>query len=378
MAKKISLWCCLFCGIVLSLAIPCRAGAQIPTAHKTQNVLVVMIDGLRWEEVFRGADPNLFNSPGPEWLGDAKKMTAAARAQFLAPTSVERRQALMRFLWSTVATQGQIFGDRDLGSDSHVINHFNFSYPGYAETMTGLADPRVNSNDNFPDPNPTVLAWLNHQPGFEGREAAFGAWAVFNGIFDREHCGFTVNAGWDPLTSIPQTPELALLNHLKAEMPHVWDDEPFDALPFYTAVEYLKARKPRVLFLGLGETDDWAHSGSYPAYLNAAHLADNYIKRLWDLVQSMPQYRGKTSLILVCDHGRGLGKEWTDHGQSIPASHETWMAYLGPDTPPLGVRGAGTMVTESQVAATLAALLGENYRAAVPNAGAPIADVLGR
>jgi len=33
-------------------------------------------------------------------------------------------------------------------------------------------------------------------------------------------------------------------------------------------------------------------------------------------------------------------------------------------------------VTQSQIAATLAALLGEDYKAAQPKAGAPLADVL--
>ena len=38
----------------------------------------------------------------------------------------------------------------------------------------------------------------------------------------------------------------------------VWDEEPFDAIPFYTAMEYLKEREPRVLFASFGETHDWA------------------------------------------------------------------------------------------------------------------------
>ena len=54
------------------------------------------------------------------------------------------------------------------------------------------------------------------------------------------------------------------------------------------------------------------------------------------------------------------------------------MAFLGPDTPALGERGKGSEVTESQVAATLAALLGHDYHAAVPKTGAPIAAVLGK
>ena len=82
----------------------------------------------------------------------------------------------MPFLWSVVASQGQIYGNRDLRSDSHVINGLNFSYPGYAETLTGIADARVNSNDNVPNPNQTVFAWLNSKPEFAGKVAAFGAW----------------------------------------------------------------------------------------------------------------------------------------------------------------------------------------------------------
>jgi phosphopentomutase len=156
----------------------------------------------------------------------------------------------------------------------------------------------------------------------------------------------------------------------------IWPDEPFDPMPFQTAIEYLKTKEPRVLFLGLGETDDWAHAGSYAEYLNAAHLADDYLRQIWELVQSMPEYRGKTTLIVLPDHGRGAGAKWTDHGEKIPESMQTWMAFLGPDTRPLGERKQAQPVTESEIAATLAALLGEDYHTAVPQAGTPIPDVL--
>jgi hypothetical protein len=259
-----------------------------------------------------------------------------------------------------------------------VINGLNFSYPGYSETLTGLADPRVNSNDNVPNPNATVFEWLNGKPAFAGKVAAFGAWQVFDGIFRKGQSGFVVNAGYDPLELTPASPELALLNRLKAETVRIWPDEAFDPLPFHTAVEYLKATKPRVLFIGLGETDDWAHSGSYAEYLKAVHLGDGYLKELWELVQSLPEYKDKTTLIVLPDHGRGTGENWTSHGEKLTASRETWMAFIGPDTAALGERKQGTVVTESQIAATVAALLGEDYHAAVPKSGAPVADVLGK
>ncbi len=352
--------------------------AQAPTPHKTENVIVVMIDGMRWQEVFRGADPELIKTPGPDALDEAKERSATAQLHYWRSTPTERRQALTPFLWRVVASQGQIFGNRDLGSDSHVTNELNFSYPGYSETLTGFADPRVHSNDNIPNPNVTVFEWLNAKPAFAGKVAAFGAWEVFQGIFNQQRCGFVVNAGYDPLTSIPATPELVLLNSLKTETVRIWPDEAFDPIPFHTAVEYLKAKRPRLLFIGLGETDDWAHAGSYAEYLNAAHLADGYLRQLWELVQSMPEYRGKTTLIVLPDHGRGVGTKWTDHGKDIPDSRETWMAFLGPDTPALGERREAATVTESQVAATLAALLGEDYHGAVPKSGTPIESVLGK
>lgn len=354
------------------------AFSQTPRPHKTQNVILVMIDGMRWQEIFRGADPALLPTLGPKWVGHPEDMTAAAETHYGGTTADERRKELTPFLWSVVALQGQIFGNRDLGSDSHVINGLDFSYPGYSETLTGFADPRINSNDNLPNPNKTVFEWLNEKPEFAEKVAAFGAWATFNGIFNRERCGFVVNAGYDPMTAISPTPELSLLNTLKAETVRIWADEPFDPIPFHTAIEYLRVKHPRVLFIGLGEPDEWAHKQDYAAYLDATHLADQYLREIWELVQSIPQYKGKTTLIVVPDHGRGNGSDWNDHGVKHPESRETWMAFLGPDTPALGERKAGPVVTESQIAATLAALLGQDYHSAVPQSGAAIEDVLGK
>jgi hypothetical protein len=369
----------LLCGMVLSalaMLFGFTAAAQAPAAHKTQNVIVVMMDGLRWQEVFRGADPELIKTLGPDWLGAAKERTAQAQQLYWRDSPAERRQALMPFLWSTMASQGQIFGNRDLGSESQVTNGLNFSYPGYNETLTGFADPRIHSNDNVPNPNVTVFEWLNAKPAFAGKVAAFGAWDVYNGIFNRERCGFQVNAGYDPLTTLPGNAQIELLNALKAEIARISPDEAFDPLPFHTAVAYMKAKKPRVLFVGLLETDAWAHRGAYPEYLNAAHRGDSYLRQLWELVQSMPEYRGKTTLIVLPDHGRGEGAKWTSHGQAIPESKQTWMAFLGPDTVALGERKQAGPVTESQIAATVAALLGDDYHGATPKSGAPIADVL--
>ena len=339
-------------------------------AGKTRNVIFVMTDGMRWQETFSGADPMLIDKR------ENNDEAAAIRREFWRESPTERREVLLPFLWKTLARNGQLYGNREAGSEAYVTNGFNFSYPGYNEILCGFPDPRVDSNDKRPNPNVTVLEWLNQKPAFKGKVAAFGAWDTFPSIINSARAGFLVNAGYDPLTVPPVTPQIELLNRLKVES-GVWGGEPLDAPMFHTALEYVKSHKPRVLFISFGDTDEWAHDGKYTLYLKAAHRVDQYLAELWSTVQAMPQYKGSTSLIVAVDHGRGLAPtEWRSHGQKVPDSKYIWMGFLGPDTPALGERRNTAPVTQSQVAATLARLLGEDYNTAVSAAAKPIVEVL--
>jgi len=369
---KSTVWRFLWIAACL-VATTAALASQAPAEHKTRNIIFVMTDGLRWQEVFGGAEESLMNKKSGK-VEDA----AALKKAYWRDTTEARRAALMPFMWSVISKDGQIYGNREKGSDAYVTNGLNFSYPGYNETMCGFADPRVNSNDKVLNPNVSVLEWLNKKRSFQGQIAAFGAWDLFPFIFNAERAGFLVNAGYEPLQAVSADPRVELLNQLKAETPRVWPDEPFDPIPFYTAMEYLKEKKPRILYLSLGETDDWAHAGNYKEYLNAAHRADDYVRGLWETAQSMQEYRGSTTLIFSPDHGRGNAShgKWKDHGAKEPDSKYIWMAFLGPDTAAFGERSHIAAVTQSQIAATLAALLGEDYLAEVPKASKPIADVL--
>lgn len=352
---------------VLALA---AAGMAANAQPKTRNVIFVMTDGARWQDVFRGADAALMNKQSG--VEDVEEL----RRDFWRDSAAERREALMPFLWTVIARQGQIYGNRDLGSDAYVTNGMNFSYPGYSEILCGFPDERIDSNDKKHNPNVSVLEWLLGRPGFKDGIAAFGAWDLFPYILNAPRSGVMVNAGYEPLELSPRTPRLEMLNRLKKET-GIWGGEPLDAPTFHTAMEYLQARRPRVLFLSLGETDEWAHGGRYDLYLRSLRRVDDYVRELWETVQRMPEYRGTTSLILAVDHGRGLApEEWKSHGRKIPDSKFVWMAFLGPDTPALGERSKVAPATQSQVAATLAALLGEDYAGAVAKAGKPIAGVV--
>lgn len=358
----------LFLNALILALLPGPAPAQ---DRSTRNVVLVMTDGLRWQEVFRGADPELMNREN-----GAVPDVDALKKRFWRDTPEARREALLPFLWSTLGRHGQLWGNRDRGSFAAVTNGKNFSYPGYNETLTGFGDPRIDSNAKRNNPNVTVFEWLHARRPYRGRVAAFAAWDVFPWIFNRDRAGFPVNAGFEPLEGTG-SPTIELLNRLKKETPSPWSGEPYDSLTFRTAMEYLKLRKPRVLFLSLGETDEWSHAGRYAEYLDSAHRADASLRELWETLQTMREYRGRTTLIYTTDHGRGdAPRAWRDHNASVPGSENIWMGFLGPDTPATGEQRNAPAVTQSQVAATLAAFLGEDYRAAEPRAAAAIPGVL--
>ena len=326
--------------------------------HATQNVVFVMADGLRWQEVFRGAENGLIEDD-------------ATRKTFGAGDVAARREALMPFFWKTIAAKGTILGNRDLGSACRVTNGLNFSYPGYSETLCGFVDPGIDSNAYRPNPNVTVYEWLARQPAGKGGVCAFGAWDVIGAAFNEDRAPFTVNAGYEPLTRGKGTPGIALLNRLKAEMPRKWDGEPFDPITFHTTLEYVKANRPKLIYLSLGEPDEWAHAGDYREYLRSTRRWDDDVRELWETLQKMPQYRDKTTLVLTCDHGRGFVSHWTDHGKTVKGAEATWMAFMGPDTPATG-ESRDAKATADGIAATIARFLGYDYRASVSKAGEAI------
>jgi hypothetical protein len=335
---------------------------------RTKNVVLVVIDGLRWQEVFTGADSTLL-----------ARESAAVRAAFWRPSPGERRAALMPFLWSTIARDGALFGDRVSGSDVRVTNQRNVSYPGYNELLTGKVDPRIRDNDFGANRNATVLHWLAAKPAFRGRVAAYGTWEKFDEIFDRRRGSFVVRAGWTPPYQPARTPEESAIDRAYRSPRHQFDDVAPDALMQRVVLNDLRALAPRVMFVGYGEADEWAHKGEYDRVLHAAHAADSLIAELWATLQSRPNYRGTTTLIITADHGRGASpSSWRNHDQRTRGSDETWLAVIGPDTPALGVHPLTARITATQVAATVAALLGENYASAVPGVGAPIGEIIGR
>ena len=109
----------------------------------------------------------------------------------------------------------------------------------------------------------------------------------------------------------------------------------------------------------------------------SARSVDGFIAEIWNIMQAMPEYRGSTTFLITADHGRGHDLEgWKDHGDDVEGSSEIWIAALGHDTPARGERIQCDPVTQSQIAATIAELLGYDHGKAFSSAAAPLSDVV--
>jgi hypothetical protein len=353
---------------------PARAAAAEPAqALRTRNVVLIVSDGLRWQEIFTGADPTLLNEENGGIWDDKDKL----RQQFWRDDPNERRKALFPFLWSTVAQHGQIFGNQLKGSIARVTNGLAFSYPGYNEMLTGHPDPRIDSNDFGPNPNISVFEWLNSLPDLHGRVSVYATWETFKDIFNVRRSGLPLQVGWDlPYRGKPDAWQ-ALIDRLYQTTTRLDDEDVYDAFLQVPLLDSFSHGEPRVLFVGYGETDNWAHAGRYDLVLHAANTFDLFVNELWNRLQRLPDYRDQTTFIITTDHGRGSGPvEWKEHGVEEKGSENIWVAVLGPDTPALGERSHTAEIHQAQIAATVAAFLGKDYRQAVPEAAAPIPGVM--
>lgn len=334
---------------------------------KIENVIVITTDGLRWQEIYKGMDSLIAaNGRFNQGRGDSAEIFE----NYWAENETERRKKLLPFFWDSIAQKGQLYGNRTYDNKVDVANPYWFSYPGYNEIFTGYPDTAINSNEYMANPHTTVLEYINRQEGFKGRVAAFGAWGAFDRILNKERCGFPVVSAFSPTGGEHPTPKEALINAmLKSSYKPFGNGECLDVFTHYAAMEYLKEKKPRVLFIGYGETDEWAHAGRYKDYLDAAKQVDTWLREIWAYVQSTPGYKNKTAIFITTDHGRGnvVKEQWTGHGSGgVADSHEMWMAVMGPGIPAKGEVRTAMQLYQKQSAQTIASLLGLHYQANHP------------
>ena len=336
--------------LALAALVSCNKGDNDP------RLVIITYDGLRWQEVFSGADEELVGNP--KYAKDPE----ALKTKYWRETAEERREALLPFLWSYVPQHGYMIGNRFKNSVMQVANKMNFSYPGYSEMFCGWADDeRIDSNDPVPNPNVSVLEVVNADPRYKGKVMMYSSWESIRYAVNNDRGGFPGSSGHEP--SYTDTETARLMMDVDAGIADLGfeESERLDCVTYGMVMETLKKEHPKVFYVGFGDTDEYAHGGEYDHYLDAAHWTDLYIQRIVEFCESDPFYKGKTTYLLLCDHGRGKGAAFKGHSESTRGSEQTWFMAFGKGVPVLGETSDNGTFYNKQLAATIADILGVDF-----------------
>lgn len=343
----------LFLFIVITSCNSTKNPDEISNSNE-QHVILITLDGFRWQELFTGIDSKLMTIQ--EFTSDSSSL----KKLYWKETPQDRRKALLPFMWGTVPEIGQIHGNRALGSYVNLTNSYWFSYPGYNEILSGNADDdRIQSNNKTPNPNKTILELANLDDRYSGKVGAFASWDVFPFIINDERSGVPVNAGFDLAEGENLSSNEIYLNRLQKATPSPWSTVRLDVFTHHFALEYLKKAHPSLLYISYGETDDFAHDGNYDAYIKSANTTDGLIKELWEFTQSDPVYKDKTTFIITTDHGRGTEPigTWRGHGSSVNGADEVWLIAFGAGVKAMGEVNKEEQLYSNQIASTIAQVM---------------------
>ncbi|HEY1021341.1 MAG TPA: sulfatase-like hydrolase/transferase, partial [Flavisolibacter sp.] len=206
---------------------------------------------------------------------------------------------------------------------------YALSYPGYNELLTGRVDPTLFGNGKVANPNQTILDFLAATETYKGKVAAFASWDAFPYILNRDKSKVYSNSGFDNIEGLSFAKNKSWLRQLEEGLEDNKTTRS-DELTFLACKKYIESNQPSVVMLSFGGTDEAAHDKRYDVYLQQAARADQMIGALWNYLQTLPAYAGKTSFLITTDHGRGnTFHSWHTHGLLTAGSSQTWMALLG-------------------------------------------------
>lgn len=105
-----------------------------------------------------------------------------------------------------------------------------------------------------------------------------------------------------------------------------------DEFTFLVSEEVMRRFAPSLLAITFSDVEV-AHFGSYSMHLAGIRTVDRLVYELWNLVQSLPAYRGKTSLFILPEFGRDFDGSNTNgffnHRSTDDSTNLTWMMCLG-------------------------------------------------
>jgi hypothetical protein len=290
---------------------------------RVENVILVTIDGVRWQEIFTGMDPE------------------RADAADLPRGELRTARGLTPNLHRLFFDGGTVLGDPRLGEPFVASGPHYVSLPSYVELMTGAVSG-CTGNDCQPDVPWTIAAEITHL-GASSRSAVFSSWSTI---------ARAVPSGERIVREIGRRP-----GDEEPPYPGHGDYRP-DRATAAAAIDHLIHHRPRMLWVALGDTDEWAHRGDYRGYIESLRFADSFLGELDAHLAEMGSYGQRTTVLVTADHGRDA--DFTDHGG--PDSAAVWVMARGGAIAAAGSKALARRRYLRDIAPTIASLYGLSRR----------------
>ncbi|NUP06196.1 MAG: sulfatase-like hydrolase/transferase [Polyangiaceae bacterium] len=311
------------------LRVPAQCQADPPA-----TIVLVAIDGVRWQEVYEGTDSK---------LGDGAKRSARELTPNL----------------HALADRGVALGAPGSGESFSASGPNFVSLPGYTEMLTG--QPATCLENDCTDP-PSFTLLDAFAAGRDPRKvASLSSWTNIEHIAASHGSPALVSAGrtgGDTRNVMEADPMLAgMLERDESASPSPgWGDYRADMNTTELALGYLEHEQPSFLFVSLGDTDEYAHQGDYSSYLAALQRADDFIGDVMDIADEWKREGRETVIVVTTDHGRA--DDFKDHGRDYPESARTWLVAAGGPIPAQGFVASSQTRYLRDIAPTLAAIAG--------------------
>ena len=255
-----------------------------------KNVILITLDGVRWQEFYHGVDHRIDPKHGGEKIFEKLGELTDPHSLVLGPES--KCQTIT------------------------VANWVKMSLPGYQSIFSGRF-PLCFSNSCARITTPTLFEGLTEK-GFAKKDIAlFASWNTIDHAAISHMGKYFYNDLWNHnigLENFPH-PTHAKLNQAQGKDPTLWGNARKDRYTFEHAMLYLEREKPRFLTLSLLDSDEWGHLSQYDEYVNSLRTYDTWISELVERLGRMGEYGRNTTIIVTTDHGRGSDPDnWGEHG----------------------------------------------------------------
>ncbi len=195
---------------------------------------------------------------------------------------------------------------------------YTYTNSGHTAITTAVNQPIDNYGSEYPDSASIFQYWLK-QTG----KPATSAWII---------------SSKDKLNILANTKDSTWQNTFMPSL-NAGKDGPgsgyrADSLTLLEVKKVLANDKPNLVLVNFMEPDGYAHAGNWNNYLRGITRNDRYVKQLYDYLQQDPHYKNKTTLLITTDHGRhldGVENGWIEHGDACEGCRAIFLLALGPD-----------------------------------------------